>query len=109
MMIGSDGKYRSALRFPYFLPCFIVSAMALAVSISCIWLPIFSLWTVSPQRLGGLNFGTNDVGNVLAVSGVIYTNLAKLPLHDNVVGFHIVHIRSISIKLVKNQEDIRRN
>ncbi|XP_050878762.1 protein ZINC INDUCED FACILITATOR 1 isoform X2 [Lathyrus oleraceus] len=117
-------------KFPYFLPCFIVSAMALAVAISCIWLPetlhnhkvsteknealengtkepdknkmlqkdesllrnwplmssiivycvfaihdiafieIFSLWSVSPQRLGGLNFETNDVGNVLSVSGI---------------------------------------
>ncbi|KAL5077915.1 hypothetical protein RYX36_016899 [Vicia faba] len=117
-------------KFPYFLPCFIVSALTLAVAISCIWLPetlhnhkvstdkiealenrtseadknkmiqqdesllrnwplmssiivycvfsipdvafaeIFSLWSVSPQRLGGLNFETNDVGNVLSVSGI---------------------------------------
>ncbi|AES68621.1 putative major facilitator superfamily [Medicago truncatula] len=117
-------------KFPYFLPCFIVSAMAFVVAISCIWLPetlhnhkvstnkiealengtnedeknktiqkdesllknwplmssiivycvfaihdvafaeIFSLWAESPRRLGGLNFGTNDVGNILAVSGV---------------------------------------
>ncbi|CAK8564841.1 unnamed protein product [Lathyrus sativus] len=117
-------------KFPYFLPCFIVSAMAFVVGISCIWLPetlhnhevstekvealengtneasknkmipkdesllrnwplmssiivycvfaihdiafieIFSLWSVSPRRLGGLNFGTNDVGNVLALSGI---------------------------------------
>ncbi|KAL5078347.1 hypothetical protein RYX36_017331 [Vicia faba] len=112
-------------KFPYFLPCFIVSAMALAVLISCIWLQetlhnhktealenrtnetdknkmiqkdesllrnwplmssiiaycvfaihdiafieIFSLWSVSPRRLGGLNFETNDVGSVLALAGV---------------------------------------
>ncbi|WVZ04195.1 hypothetical protein V8G54_025001 [Vigna mungo] len=31
---------------------------------------VFSLWTVSPQRLGGLNFTTNDVGNVLSISGL---------------------------------------
>ncbi|CAJ1977973.1 unnamed protein product [Sphenostylis stenocarpa] len=30
---------------------------------------IFSLWAVSPRRLGGLNFTTNDVGNILAISG----------------------------------------
>ncbi|GAU33364.1 hypothetical protein TSUD_364890 [Trifolium subterraneum] len=30
---------------------------------------VFSLWCVSPQSLGGLNFSTNDVGNVLAISG----------------------------------------
>ncbi|KAI5411100.1 protein ZINC INDUCED FACILITATOR-LIKE 1 [Lathyrus oleraceus] len=117
-------------KFPYFLPSFFVSAMALVVAISCIWLPetlhnhkvsteenealengtkesdknkmikkdenllrnwplmssiivycvfaihdiafieIFSLWSVSPRRLGGLNFETNDVGNVLALSGI---------------------------------------
>ncbi|KAK7343002.1 hypothetical protein VNO80_25963 [Phaseolus coccineus] len=31
---------------------------------------VFSLWTVSPKRLGGLNFTTNDVGNVLSISGL---------------------------------------
>jgi hypothetical protein len=44
---------------------------------------IFSLWTVSPQRLGGLNFGTNDVGNVLAVSGTSLTIL-NLYIFSNV-------------------------
>jgi hypothetical protein len=38
-------KLQSPNRFPYFLPCFIVSAMALAVSISCIWLPVCILST----------------------------------------------------------------
>ncbi|RDX67874.1 Protein ZINC INDUCED FACILITATOR-LIKE 1 [Mucuna pruriens] len=143
-------------RYPYFLPCFIISAFAFAVAIACIWLPVpsflsikfstqkvrpsfafllyetlhnhngnneptnydealeignsetnkdkmiqkdksifrnwplmssiivycvfslhdvayqevFSLWALSPRRLGGLNFTTNDVGNVLAISGL---------------------------------------
>ncbi|KAG5150130.1 hypothetical protein JHK82_017011 [Glycine max] len=120
-------------RFPYFLPCLLVSAFAFASAIACIWLPetlhnhkdriestknvealevgsseadkdriiqrdksifrnwplmssiivycifslhdvayqeIFSLWALSPLRLGGLNFTTDDVGNVLAISGL---------------------------------------
>ncbi|XP_057451625.1 protein ZINC INDUCED FACILITATOR-LIKE 1-like isoform X2 [Lotus japonicus] len=118
-------------KFPYSLPCFVVSAIALAVLIiACVCLPetlhnhkvsndniqalesgscgadknkekqkdesilrnwplmssiivycifaihdiafseVFSLWAVSPRRLGGLNFDTDDVGNVLAVSGM---------------------------------------
>ncbi|XP_028228681.1 protein ZINC INDUCED FACILITATOR-LIKE 1-like isoform X2 [Glycine soja] len=120
-------------RFPYFLPCFIISAFAFASAIACIWLPetlhnhkdsiestknvealevgsseadkdrmiqrdksifrnwplmssiivycifslhdvayqeVFSLWALSPLRLGGLNFTTDNVGNVLAISGV---------------------------------------
>ncbi|XP_028803352.1 protein ZINC INDUCED FACILITATOR 1-like isoform X3 [Neltuma alba] len=32
---------------------------------------VFSLWAVSPLRLGGLNFTTNDVGNVLSISGFV--------------------------------------
>ncbi|TKY49802.1 zinc induced facilitator 1 [Spatholobus suberectus] len=116
-------------RFPYFLPCFVISTFAFAVAIASIWLPetlhnhsasidntealengssgadkdkmiqknksvfrnwplmssiiiycvfalhdaayseVFSLWAVSPQWMGGLNFTTDDVGNVLAVSG----------------------------------------
>ncbi|CAK8561172.1 unnamed protein product [Lathyrus sativus] len=31
---------------------------------------VFSLWCVSPPSLGGLNFTTDDVGNVLAISGL---------------------------------------
>ncbi|TKY68429.1 zinc induced facilitator 1 [Spatholobus suberectus] len=120
-------------KFPYFLPSFIISALAFVVAIGCIWIPetlhnhncsnesiddakalengssgdgkdkiiqknenlflnwplmssvivycvfslhdiayqeVFSLWAVSPQRLGGLNFTTDDVGNVLSISGL---------------------------------------
>nr|ACJ84488.1 unknown [Medicago truncatula] len=31
---------------------------------------VFSLWAVSPLRLGGLKFTTDDVGDVLSISGV---------------------------------------
>lgn len=31
---------------------------------------VFSLWAVSPRRLGGLNFTTENVGDVLAISGI---------------------------------------
>ncbi|WJX93110.1 hypothetical protein P8452_74677 [Trifolium repens] len=120
-------------KFPYFLPCFIISGLALIVAIACIWIPetlhnhsgsnestddaealengservdkeknvqknenlflnwplmssiiaysifslhdvayqeVFSLWAVSPPKLGGLNFSTDDVGNVLSISGL---------------------------------------
>ncbi|XP_045800500.1 protein ZINC INDUCED FACILITATOR 1-like [Trifolium pratense] len=118
-------------KFPYFLPCFIISGLALIVAIACIWIPetvhnfdsnestdadvlengskivekeknvqknenlfknwplmssiiaycvfslhdvayqeVFSLWAVSPPRLGGLSFTTDDVGNVLSISGL---------------------------------------
>ncbi|WJX87382.1 hypothetical protein P8452_69584 [Trifolium repens] len=120
-------------KFPYFLPCFIISGLALTVAIACIWIPetlhnhsgsnestddaealengservdkeknvqknenlfmnwplmssiiaysvfslhdvayqeVFSLWAVSPPKLGGLNFSTDDVGNVLSISGL---------------------------------------
>ncbi|KAL9276134.1 hypothetical protein ACSQ67_026322 [Phaseolus vulgaris] len=33
------------------------------------YLEVFSLWAVSPQRLGGLNFTSDNVGNVLSISG----------------------------------------
>ncbi|RDY13686.1 Protein ZINC INDUCED FACILITATOR-LIKE 1, partial [Mucuna pruriens] len=120
-------------KFPYFLPNFIISVLAIVVAIGCIWIPetlhnhncsnesvdnaealengssgdgnqkiiqknenlflnwplmssiivycvfslhdiayqeVFSLWAVSPRRLGGLNFTTDDVGNVLSISGL---------------------------------------
>nr|CAB3481966.1 unnamed protein product [Digitaria exilis] len=32
---------------------------------------VFSLWAVSDRRYGGLGFSTTDVGNVLAISGIL--------------------------------------
>ncbi|PIA48400.1 hypothetical protein AQUCO_01400777v1 [Aquilegia coerulea] len=43
---------------------------------------IFSLWAVSPRKLGGLSFSTDDVGVVLAISGFNYTSATKFPLHS---------------------------
>ncbi|PON78116.1 Major facilitator [Parasponia andersonii] len=138
-------------RFPYFLPCFSISALAFVVLMISFWFPetlhkhnkkdasnsdsfesvetttfptvtdenkinskksllknwplmssiivycifclhdmayseIFSLWTVSPKKFGGLNYSTEQVGEVLAISGVgmiisqtlLYPYLGKL-------------------------------
>ncbi|KAJ7982442.1 Protein ZINC INDUCED FACILITATOR-LIKE 1 [Quillaja saponaria] len=49
---------------------------------------VFSLWAVSPQRLGGLSFSSDDVGNVLAISGValIFFQLTLYPYVERVFG-----------------------
>ncbi|KAL1292101.1 hypothetical protein AAHE18_20G246900 [Arachis hypogaea] len=134
-------------RFPYFLPCFIISVFAFVVAIACIWLPtlhnhkdnnksidkaealeagsnnddeaeeeksifqnwplmssvivycvfslhdiayqeVFSLWAVSPRRLGGLNFTTDNVGTVLAISGIaiIIYQLTLYPMVQKTCG-----------------------
>ncbi|KAK6140485.1 hypothetical protein DH2020_025766 [Rehmannia glutinosa] len=123
-------------RFPYLLPCLIISLFAAIVTVACFWIPetlhthntknitsqssydalesgtdekgamegqkttpkeslfrnwplmssiivycifslhdmayteIFSLWAESPRRLGGLSYTTEDVGTVLAISGM---------------------------------------
>ncbi|CAN0898682.1 Probable peptide/nitrate transporter At3g43790, partial [Linum grandiflorum] len=104
-------------RFPYFLPCLIISIYSLGVFIACWWLPstiikgvveeasaasgipqkanllknwplmstimvycvfslqeiayseILTLWAVSDKKYGGLSFSSQDVGEVLAISG----------------------------------------
>ena len=38
-------------------------------------LQIFSLWAVSDRKYGGLSFSTQDVGVVLAVSGIVIPNV----------------------------------
>ncbi|XP_019434754.1 PREDICTED: protein ZINC INDUCED FACILITATOR-LIKE 1-like isoform X4 [Lupinus angustifolius] len=138
-------------KFPYFLPCLIISGFAFVVAILCIWIPetlhnhncnkksiddaealengssggdkdsiipknenllrnwplmsailaysvfalhdvayqeVFSLWAVSPRRLGGLTFTTDDVGNVLSISGValIIYQLTLFPYFENACG-----------------------
>ncbi|KAF4357705.1 hypothetical protein G4B88_023163 [Cannabis sativa] len=112
-------------RFPYFLPCLVISTFALVVTILCYWLPetlhfhrkkdeenleedndmgkcnhpqkqslyknwplmssimvycvfqlqdmayseIFPLWAVSPKKYGGLSYSSEQVGEVLVISG----------------------------------------
>ncbi|KAJ4970912.1 hypothetical protein NE237_004011 [Protea cynaroides] len=127
-------------RFPYLLPCLVISVFSLGVFVACFWLPetlhmhkgknedghdsydtleapldvsddkevteetqgggtakknllrnwplmsaiviycvfslhdmayseIFSLWAVSPRKLGGLSYSTDDVGEILSISG----------------------------------------
>ncbi|XP_019434755.1 PREDICTED: protein ZINC INDUCED FACILITATOR-LIKE 1-like isoform X5 [Lupinus angustifolius] len=138
-------------KFPYFLPCLIISGFAFVVAILCIWIPetlhnhngcnestydaealgkgsngankdnmtkknlnlflnwplmssiivygvfslheiayqeVFSLWAVSPTRLGGLNFTSDNVGDVLAISGValIIYQLTLFPYFENACG-----------------------
>ncbi|KAL3623296.1 hypothetical protein CASFOL_032112 [Castilleja foliolosa] len=109
-------------RFPYLLPCLVISLFAAFVTVACFWIPetmhthnskgvsshekhetkekkpesllrnwplmssiivycvfslhdmayteIFSLWAESPRRLGGLDYTTQDVGTVLAITGL---------------------------------------
>ncbi|EPS59156.1 hypothetical protein M569_15654, partial [Genlisea aurea] len=49
---------------------------------------IFSLWAESPRRLGGLDYKTNDVGMVLAISGaglLVFQTLFFPPL-EKIMG-----------------------
>lgn len=49
-------------------------------------LQVFPLWAVSPLKLGGLNYTTDDVGKVLSISGT--SLMAKL----NSIAFTFDHI-----------------
>ncbi|KAF9592746.1 hypothetical protein IFM89_017316 [Coptis chinensis] len=49
----------------------VVSKDSFFGSDACIFfLQLFSLWAVSPRKLGGLSFSTDEVGDVLTISGV---------------------------------------
>ncbi|XP_048135932.1 probable peptide/nitrate transporter At3g43790 isoform X1 [Rhodamnia argentea] len=137
-------------RYPYFLPCLLISIYAAGVFISCWWLPetlhmhestvgrdscdssdatkhdteveeqktyednllknwplmstiivycvfslqeiayseIFSLWAVSERKYGGLNFSSQDVGEVLAISGLglLLFQLLLYPRVEKILG-----------------------
>ncbi|KAJ7982444.1 protein ZINC INDUCED FACILITATOR-LIKE 1-like [Quillaja saponaria] len=49
---------------------------------------VFSLWAVSPRRLGGMSFSTDDVGNVLAISGfsLLIFQLTLYPIVERAFG-----------------------
>ncbi|XP_028803350.1 protein ZINC INDUCED FACILITATOR-LIKE 1-like isoform X1 [Neltuma alba] len=67
---------------------------------------VFSLWAVSPLRLGGLNFTTNDVGNVLSISGfaLLMYQLSLYPTVEKACGtVRLAHISgAISIPLLQS-------
>ncbi|KAH6771570.1 zinc induced facilitator-like 1 [Perilla frutescens var. hirtella] len=137
-------------RFPYFLPCLVISIFAGIVTIACFWIPetihthstertssqepydaleaatketeenksskkslfknwplmssiivycvfslhdmayteIFSLWAESPRRLGGLGYTTEDVGTVLAISGLglLVFQSSLYPIVEKIMG-----------------------
>ncbi|KAL2514727.1 Protein ZINC INDUCED FACILITATOR-LIKE 1 [Forsythia ovata] len=49
---------------------------------------IFSLWAESPRRLGGLSYSTQDVGVVLAISGLglLVFQSSLYPLVEKIIG-----------------------
>ncbi|CAI9764755.1 unnamed protein product [Fraxinus pennsylvanica] len=49
---------------------------------------IFSLWAESPKRLGGLSYSTQDVGVVLAISGLglLVFQSSLYPLVEKIIG-----------------------
>ncbi|KAK6119176.1 hypothetical protein DH2020_047080 [Rehmannia glutinosa] len=49
---------------------------------------IFSLWAESPRRLGGLSYTTEDVGTVLAISGVglLVFQSSLYPIVEKIMG-----------------------
>uniref|UniRef100_A0A2P2JQ36 Major facilitator superfamily (MFS) profile domain-containing protein n=4 Tax=Rhizophora mucronata TaxID=61149 RepID=A0A2P2JQ36_RHIMU len=49
---------------------------------------IFSLWAVSPRKLGGLSYTTAEVGEVLAISGfsLLVFQLSLYPLMERIFG-----------------------
>ncbi|KAL8162043.1 hypothetical protein V2J09_013532 [Rumex salicifolius] len=124
-------------RFPYFLPCLIISIFAVGVTISTFWLEesmhrhpktqqddesyafletstnaketsqeyeevpstclslfknwpliFFSLWAVSPRSLGGLGYSTNDVGQILSITGfgMLVTQFFAYPIMNRAFG-----------------------
>ncbi|CAN0898683.1 Probable peptide/nitrate transporter At3g43790, partial [Linum grandiflorum] len=150
-------------RFPYFLPCLIISIYSLGVFIACWWLPetlhmhgkeasvkestiikgvveeasaasgipqkanllknwplmstimvycvfslqeiayseILTLWAVSDKKYGGLSFSSQDVGEVLAISGVglFLFQLLLYPPIQRVVGPLMVMRLSAAISI----------
>ncbi|XVE79735.1 hypothetical protein DITRI_Ditri14bG0080700 [Diplodiscus trichospermus] len=159
-------------RFPYFLPCLIISVCAIGVLIACKWLPetlhkhvgkrndgfdpchmlepssiesgtkdnvveleerlthkpsllknwplmstiivycvfslqemayneIFSLWAVSDKKYGGLSFSSQDVGEVLAISGVglLLFQLLLYPPMEKILGPLMVTRLSAAISI----------
>uniref|UniRef100_A0A5B6ZXR2 Major facilitator superfamily (MFS) profile domain-containing protein n=1 Tax=Davidia involucrata TaxID=16924 RepID=A0A5B6ZXR2_DAVIN len=49
---------------------------------------IFSLWAVSPRKYGGLDYSTDNVGEVLAISGfgLLVFQLSLFPLVERILG-----------------------
>ncbi|WCJ36764.1 zinc induced facilitator 1 [Euphorbia peplus] len=156
-------------RFPYFLPCLLISVYAMGVFIACWWLPetlhkhvkksnescdgldaseensnregsmikddeaklqkpslwknwpfmsmiaaycvfslqeiayseVFSLWAVSDKKYGGLNFSSQEVGEVLAISGLglLVFQLILYPPIEKILGPLMISRLSAAISI----------
>ncbi|OEL14844.1 Protein ZINC INDUCED FACILITATOR-LIKE 1 [Dichanthelium oligosanthes] len=85
-------------RFPYLLTSLCISAFYFIILLSCIWLPIFPMWAESDRRLGGLSLSSENVGQVLAITGAtilfyqtfVYPYVVKLLGPINTSRFMII-------------------
>ncbi|KAJ0959823.1 hypothetical protein J5N97_000474 [Dioscorea zingiberensis] len=90
-------------RFPYFLPCLCISLFALGVTVACFWLPnwplmssiivycVFSLHDMAyteSSKVRGLSYSTEDVGEVLAISGfgLFFFQITLYPYVEKMLG-----------------------
>ncbi|RHN41283.1 putative major facilitator superfamily [Medicago truncatula] len=68
---------------------------------------VFSLWAVSSRRLGGLNFTTGNVGDVLAISGTSLICVLSIPLLQSYP--FIAMLSGITLYLVINIASLLKN
>ncbi|KAH0931474.1 hypothetical protein HID58_008591, partial [Brassica napus] len=89
-------------KFPYFLPCLVISCFALLVTIVSLRIPVFSLWANSPRKYGGLGYTSADVGSVLAFSGfgLLVFQLSLYSYAERLLGPIVVTRISGSLGLV---------
>ncbi|XP_062196092.1 probable peptide/nitrate transporter At3g43790 isoform X2 [Phragmites australis] len=88
-LTGTDAQENSGGCLQLFTNWPLMSAITLYCIFSLqdvAYAEVFSLWAVSDRKFGGLSFSTQDVGNVLALSGLflliyqilVYPSLAKV-------------------------------
>uniref|UniRef100_A0A0A9F3S1 Major facilitator superfamily (MFS) profile domain-containing protein n=1 Tax=Arundo donax TaxID=35708 RepID=A0A0A9F3S1_ARUDO len=76
-LAGADVQEKGKVGSGGFLQLFTNWPLMSAITVYCIfslqdvaYAEVFSLWAVSDRTYGGLSFSSQDVGNVLAISGV---------------------------------------
>ncbi|CAN8255155.1 unnamed protein product [Cochlearia groenlandica] len=99
-------------RFPYILPSLVISVYATGFSshvvgflkhFICViaYSEIFSLWAVSDRSYGGLSFSSQDVGQVLAISGLgllVFQLLVYPPLEKTLGLLAVIRFSAINLE-----------
>ncbi|OVA13782.1 Major facilitator superfamily [Macleaya cordata] len=86
---GSDSKESLLKNWPLMSSIIVYCVFSL---VDMAYTEIFSLWAVSPRKYGGLNYTTENVGEILSITGfgLLLSQIFLYPMVERILGYMTV-------------------